>query len=66
MPVADKVVVVPKTCPSCGQSMEIECQFTPGFGYISFHRIDCPHCGSVNHWQMPGPVVDVLKSGTAE
>ena len=58
-----KIVVVPIDCSKCKQGIEIECQHVAGFGYLNFYRVDCPHCGAVNHRQLPGDIVNVFKAG---
>jgi hypothetical protein len=60
-PMPPKVVVFPIVCASCHKRFEIECEHTPGFGYMSPHLIECPHCGKPNHPLLPADPIDVRK-----
>jgi endogenous inhibitor of DNA gyrase (YacG/DUF329 family) len=61
-----KTVVIPLKCEHCGKGVTVECEHHPGFGYMNFYAIDCPHCGKRNHPQLPGDVVDVRRSSDAQ
>ena len=40
----DQIVVIPAKCAKCSRQIEIDCEHSPGFGYMNFYAVDCPHC----------------------
>lgn len=58
-PVRDGVVVLRFTCPKCNKAMKVLVTHVPGFGYMNFHAVECPHCHQVTERMLPADVVDV-------
>ena len=57
----DQIVVIPAKCAKCSRQIEIDCEHSPGFGYMNFYAVDCPHCHARIRPQLPGNIVDVRK-----
>lgn len=57
--VRDGVVVLRFTCPHCHKEMKVLVRDVPGFAYMNFHTVDCPHCGKVTERMLPADILDI-------
>ena len=50
----DQVVVITVKCAKCSRQIEIDCEHSPGFGYMNFCAVDCPHCHAADSSAVAG------------
>jgi hypothetical protein len=58
-PVQGDAVVLRFTCPKCNKSMKVLVKHVPGFGYMQFHAVECPHCHAVTERMLPADILDI-------